>query len=151
SIIDEDASLTIADRPMNECRCYRRVNTAGQSTDHALISADSCSNPRDLFFDGCSRGPISSALANLEQEIPQDMRAHRRVRYLRMKLHAVNFARRIFKGIHALIRSRGHMETVRQTRDAIAMTQPNIHLFRQRRKQPSCIIHDRESAITVAP
>ena len=88
--VDEDAGELVADRAMHERRRDRRVDAAGQSADHLRV-ADELADLLDLARRRTRPASNSaSRLADVEQEVRDDLAAARRVRDFGMELHAVD-------------------------------------------------------------
>ena len=88
--VDEDAGELVADRAMHQRRRDRRVDAARQPADHARVADERRGSSRSRSSMNAPGVQLGSALADVEQEVRDDLAAARRVRDLGMELHAVD-------------------------------------------------------------
>ena len=88
AVIDEDAGELFADRLVQQHGDDRRVDAARQAADHAP-AADLGADPLDRLLPERRHRPVAGAARDTVCEIPQQVRARRRVHDLRMELDAV--------------------------------------------------------------
>jgi hypothetical protein len=91
-VVDEHAREAVAERPVDDQRRHRGVDTAGQAADRAPLGADLRADQRHLLVDDRRGRPVALAPAHLEQEALEDVRAVRRVDDLRVELDSVEAA-----------------------------------------------------------
>src|SRR5207253_10575080 len=99
-----------------------------------------------LLLDCGGWCPITFAFANLAQKVAKDLRAKRRVRYFRMELQSINASSPVLESIDGISRLRAHAKSAGKICDVIAMTHPDIHLFRQACKQAAGRFHDGQTS-----
>ena len=91
--------------------------------------ADLFPDARASFFDERAHGPIHRALADVIDEILQDLFATRRMRDFGMKLQSVEFALWIFHRCEvATLGGPGDAKTLWQRCDLIAVAVPDVEL-----------------------
>jgi hypothetical protein len=66
-----------------------------------------------------------------------------------MELHAVDVALGIFESVDTFVSLRGHVKSFGQAGDAIAVTQPDVHLLGQTGKQACRFINHFQPAVAV--
>ncbi len=124
--VDEDAGQLVADRPVQQGRHHRRVDTARQ-TENDLVLADPRAHLGDRRVDDIGRGPLRAATADLVQEAREDRRALQRVRDLGMKLQAVDMALLVgHAGDRRAVGARHQLEPGRHFGDAVAVRHPHV-------------------------
>ena len=96
-VVHIDAGELIPDGPVDDSRCDRRVDPAGQGTDHLLV-ADLLLDLGHGRFDKGVHGPLGFAAAETKDEIPQDVIADQGMHDLRMELEAIDLFLLIAKG-----------------------------------------------------
>ena len=135
AVVDENAGELIADRLVQERGGDRRIDAAAQS-EHDFLFAHLSPHALAGFLDERAHRPIHRAVADVKDKILQDLLPARRVRDFRMKLQSVKFSLGIFdRGEVGIFRVRRRAKTLRQRRDLVAMTVPDIDLRRRCRRK----------------
>ena len=128
TVVHENARELIADCFVQKRGRHRRIDAAAQ-TEHDLLIADLFPDARASFFDERAHRPVHRAVADVIDEILQDLFASRRVRDFGMKLQAVKFALRILhRGEIAAFGRPDDAKTFRQRRHFVAVAVPNVEL-----------------------
>ena len=95
TVVDENAGELIADRLVQKRRHDRRIDAAAQA-EHDFLVAHLLPDARAGFLDERAHRPIHRAVADVKDEVLEDLLAARRVRDFGMKLQSVEFSLRIF-------------------------------------------------------
>ena len=115
----------VADGPVDERRGDRRVDAPGQAADHPL-RPDLRPDLLDGGVDDREVGPRRPAPRQLVQEVLDDRLPVRRVRDLRVVLHAVDAALTVLERRHRCLRcARGGHEPRRHPRDGVEVRHPD--------------------------
>src|SRR5262245_34278210 len=113
---------------MKERGRHRRIDSPAQTEDDPVV-ADSLADAHASFFDERAHRPVHRTVANVIDEILQDLFASRCVRDFGMKLQPIKLAPRILDGGEiATVRCSDNAKTFRQCRYFVAMTVPNVEL-----------------------
>ena len=96
-MIDKYTHQLIADGFVQQRSHNRRVNAARQAQQDFAV-ANFFAHGSDRVGNNIARRPVARALANISYEATDDLLTLRSVRHFRVKLHAIEFARRIFHG-----------------------------------------------------
>ena len=129
SVVDEDAGELVADRLVQKRRRHRRIDAAAQA-EHDLSVAHLLPDARAGLFDERAHRPIHRAVADVKDEILENLLAARRVRDFGMKLQAVEFPLWILdrgEGANSSVRADG-AKSLRQCRDFVAVAVPDVDL-----------------------
>src|SRR5215471_16299479 len=126
SRIDEDTGELIANRLMDQKRCDRRIDTSGQSADHACFA--------DLFTNAAyglrTEGPHVPIRGNSRDglgEVAQKHRASRSVYNFGMEHRAVEAASLVRDNGEWRVLAHGeNVEPLGQRGDAVAVAHPNF-------------------------
>ena len=126
--IDEDRHQLIADGAVEQRPRHRRIDAAAERQQHAL-AADALADGADRVLDEGRRRPFRLAVADVEDEVAQNLRALRRVLDLRVKLHAVQAALHVaHRRVRRIVRVRQRHEALRRALDAVAVRHPHVDL-----------------------
>ena len=98
-MVHKHAHELVANGLVNQRRGNRRVDTAGETTDHAVV-ANLRTNLFNLFGDNVARVPSCRDAGGVVKEILQNVLAKLRVLYLRVPLHAVDLLVAICESSH---------------------------------------------------
>src|SRR6266487_5259593 len=128
TVVHENAGELIADRLVQESGGHGRIHAAAQTEHDFLISdlfADACAS----LFDEGAHCPVHRAVADVIDEILQNLLPSRRVCDFGMKLQPVKLALWVLhrREVGAL-RSPRSAKSLRQRRHFIAMTVPDVDL-----------------------
>ncbi len=89
AVVDEDAGETVADGTVEQDGSHRRIDTAGETEDDAVVA--------QLLFEFCHGGvdkrgstPLLTGAADVDHEILQQQRALQGVKHLGMELDGPN-------------------------------------------------------------
>jgi hypothetical protein len=124
-VIDEDAGQLVTDGLVHEGRGHRRVDPAGETADHLLV-ADLLADPGDLVLDDVAGRPGRLDAGDVVEETLQHRLALLGVRHLGVEMHARPLGRQVLERGHRGTRGgRGHRETLRGHRDAVAVAHPH--------------------------
>ena len=91
TVVDEDADQLVADGLVHDRGGDRRVDSAGESADHAA-RADLLADARDLLGDDVAAVPVGGNARRLVEEVLDDALAVVGVLHLGVPLHAVEAA-----------------------------------------------------------
>src|SRR5215471_18709576 len=97
AVVHKNAGELVPDRFVQERGCDRRIDAAAQA-EHDFFIAYLLSNPLARFFDERAHCPIHRTMADVVDEVLQDLFTARRMRDLRMKLQTVKLPLSIFHG-----------------------------------------------------
>ena len=135
AVVDEDAGELVAHGLVGEQSGYRGVHPAGKPAHHLLVAHLAADALHGLLDDG-GRRPGRGDIADLVQEVLQDVLAVDGVAHLRMELHAVQAGPAVLHGGH------GHTGTLRRRAEAgrhfhhrVAVAHPAGHLRGQVEEQ----------------
>ncbi len=95
AVVYEDAGELAANGFVHQHCCDRRIDPAGETANHVPL-ADFFADCRDGSFDEVSGSPVTLCAADVEDEVPDELRAERGVVDFGMKLHSPDAA--IFVG-----------------------------------------------------
>ena len=128
TVVNKNAGKLVADGLVQKRRDNRRIDSTAQ-TQHHFFFADLLPDARARFFNERPHRPIHGAVADMKDEVLQDLFASRRVRDFRMKLQPVKFSRGIFdRGKLRIFRARDGAKARRKRRQFVAVTAPDIDL-----------------------
>ena len=88
AVVDEDAGQLVAHRLVDQERGHRRIHSPGQAADHVLL-AHLLPDARHGLFDDGGRRPGGRDVADLVEEVLEDVLAVVGVSHLGMELHPV--------------------------------------------------------------
>ena len=106
AVVHEDAREPVADGAIDQRRRHRRVHAARQAADRPAVT-DLHADRLDRLGHEVPRRPRRLGAADPEQEVLDDLGAARRVRDLRMELHAKERPRLVTERRHRRVGARG--------------------------------------------
>ncbi len=126
TVVDEDAGQLVADGLVDQQRCDRRIDAAGQRADDALI-ADLSADLLDRLLAIGMHGPVALDAGDLLDEVLDQLGAVGRVHDLGVELHGVVFARFVGnEGEGRVGRGGQNLEARRDRGHAVAMGHPDL-------------------------
>lgn len=124
AVVDEDAGELVADGFVNEDGGHRAVDAAGEGADDFLVT-DGLADFGDFGVDEGVRGPVGLEACSAQEEVLDDLGATDGVHDFGMKLQAIAFAGRVFKGSDRAVGGGGGAgEAFRQGLDLVGMAHP---------------------------
>ena len=124
--VDVDTGELRADGLVHEGGRHRRIDTAGQTADDALVP-HLLANEGHLLVDDRAHGPRRVAVGQIVEEPTQHVGSERRVHHLGVILNAPDTTIGVLEHGHRSVGSagRGH-ESVGNPRDGVEVTHPHV-------------------------
>ena len=125
-MVDENTSEAISDGFVEQNGCHRRIDTAGETEDDAIV-AQLLTQLSHRAVHERSRAPVLTASADVHDKVAQQLRTLQRVEHFRVELYAPQ------RFVFCLIGGKLHFgsrsnatEMVGDGRNRIAVTHPNL-------------------------
>ena len=145
-VVHEDAGQLISDGLVGEQRRNGGIHPAGEPADHAP-AAHLRPDTFHRFLDDGHRGPGGSYVADAVEEVLEDVLAVLGVTDLRVELHPVEPADRVFHGRHRQLgAARRHVEARRGLENRVPVAHPHRLLRGEVLEQPARGHHAHPSA-----
>ena len=138
--VHEHAGELVADRPGDERRRHRGVDATGQREDRATV-ADDALQLRDRLLHERGRRPIPLRAADVQHEVAEDLGAARRVRDLRMELHAEAARAVAHRRRGQAIGARDGLEAGRQRAHRVAVAHPRALRLGEPIEDPGAVVY----------
>ena len=128
AVIHKDTGQLIADSTVNQCGCHGRINTAGKTENHFVLS-DLMADSLHSFLGEITHDPVRIGFANLKNKGFKDFTALLGMRDFRMELNSVETSLLISHAGDGASRSRAHQfEARRHFSDFVAVAHPNFQI-----------------------
>ena len=135
AVVDENARELVADRPMDDQGCDRRVDAAAQGADDLSV-ADLRANPRRRLFHERGHRPVAGAAADSIRKVAEDLEAVIGVHDFRMEQQRVQTAIGVCHRRHRGVGARRHdRKAGRRGGDEVSVARPDANLSRHVGKQ----------------
>ncbi len=151
AVIHINAGQALPNRPVDQRGCHRRIHTARKRKKNSSVLPYGIPDLSDRCFRKSSHGPAAVTVANVVEEIVDQLPALFRVRHFRMKLHAVDLSLDTGHGCNStVIRLCDRMETFRAHAALPCMAHPaggfGFHAF-----QNSCPVRHSDGHPAIFP
>ena len=128
SVIDKDRGQAVPDRAVDEGSGYRRIDATAETEQHPTVT-DRLPDLPNGAVDEVLRGPLRPAMANVDEEITQQIAAERGVDHLGVELDAIAPAVR-HPGNRSVARAGNPDIAGWEARNVVAVAHPDVQRLR---------------------